>query len=184
MRIQKQNHNSAAYAASELEQEKIVILPTDTIYGFSGLIGKTADKIAALKGRSENKPFIALIAEPSDIYRYTNIQIPEYIMKLWPAPLTLIVPLKEKGTQAFRCPADEWLRSVIAGAGDAIYSTSVNYTGEAPLTAIDDICNEFEDKVAMVVDNGELSGLPSTIIDLCARFPRMLRQGAIRVENV
>ena len=94
MRIQKKDTSSAAAAASALRNNKIVIIPTDTIYGFSGLFGKTADAIARIKGREENKPFIALIANPSDIYRYTDAAVPDYLLQLWPAPLTLIVPLK------------------------------------------------------------------------------------------
>ena len=184
MRIQKKAPNSAALVAAELNQEHIVIIPTDTIYGFSGLIGKTADSIARIKGREENKPFIALIAEPADIYRYTDIKIPEHILNLWPAPLTLIVPLKGKGqgTQAFRCPADEWLRSVVAAAGDAVYSTSVNRSGTPPLTDIHTICREFEDSVSLIVDGGNLAGLPSTLVDLSSGTPRVLRQGTVVID--
>ena len=184
MRIQKKAPNSAALVAEELKQERIVIIPTDTIYGFSGLIGKTAESIARIKGREENKPFIALIAEPADIYRYTDMQIPERILNLWPAPLTLIVPLKGKkqGTQAFRCPADEWLRSVVAAAGDAVYSTSVNHSGTPPLTDVNTICCEFEDSVSLVVDGGDLVGLPSTLVDLSSGGPRILRQGAVVID--
>ena len=184
MRIQKKAPNSAAAVAVELKRGNIVIIPTDTIYGFSGLIGKTAEAIARIKGREENKPFIALIAEPADIYRYTEIKIPERILKVWPAPLTLIVPLKGKGqgTQAFRCPADEWLRSVVAEAGDAIYSTSVNRSGTPPLTDIEVICREFEDSVALIVDNGNLEGLPSTLVDLTSGTPRVLRQGSVVID--
>ena len=183
MRIQKKAPNSAALVAAELNQEHIVIIPTDTIYGFSGLIGKTADSIARIKGREENKPFIALIAEPADIYRYTDIKIPEHILNLWPAPLTLIVPLKGHGTQAFRCPADEWLRSVVAAAGDAVYSTSVNRSGTPPLTDINTICCEFEDSVSLIVDSGNLEGLPSTLVDLTSGTPRILRQGAVVIDE-
>lgn len=182
MRLQKKNPNSAAYAASDLKQSKIVIVPTDTIYGFSGLIDKTADAIARIKGRSEDKPFIALIAEPSDIYRYTDMQIPERFFRLWPAPLTLIVPLKGRGTQAFRCPADAWLRNVISLAGDALYSTSVNRSGTPPLTDIGAICKEFEDSVSLIVDGGELAGLPSTLVDLSTGMPKILRRGAAVIE--
>ena len=172
MRLQKKNPNSAAYAASELKQSKIVIVPTDTIYGFSGLIDKTADAIARIKGRSEDKPFIALIAEPSDIYRYTDIKIPEHILNLW----------KGRGTQAFRCPADAWLRNVISLAGDALYSTSVNRSGTPPLTDIGAICKEFEDSVSLIVDGGELAGLPSTLVDLSTGMPKILRRGAAVIE--
>ena len=184
MRIQKKAPNSAVAAAAELKQGHIVIIPTDTIYGFSGLIGKTAEAIARIKGRAENKPFIALIAEPADIYRYTDIKIPEHILNLWPAPLTLIVPLKGQGTQAFRCPADEWLRNVVAAAGDAVYSTSVNRSGMPPLTDISTICREFEDSVALIVDGGNLEGLPSTLVDLTSGTPRVLRQGAVVIDLI
>ena len=182
MRIQKKSPNSAASAAAELKQGNVIIIPTDTIYGFSGLIGKTAEAIVRIKGRAEDKPFIALIADPADIYRYTDIQIPEHILSLWPAPLTLIVPLKGQGTQAFRCPADEWLRSVVAAAGDAVYSTSVNRSGTPPLTDIKTICKEFEDSVALVVDDGNLKRLPSTLVDLTSGPPRVLRQGSVVID--
>lgn len=181
MSIQKKSPDSAAATASALREGNIVIIPTDTIYGFSGLFGKTAEAIARIKGRGEDKPFIALIAEPSDIYRYTDAAIPDYLLQLWPAPLTLIVPMKDSGTQAFRCPADQWLRSVIAATGDALYSTSVNHSGTPPLTDIDTICAEFEKDVALIVDGGELTGLPSTIIDVSCAVPRVIRQGAITV---
>lgn len=184
MRIQKKAPNSAVAAAAELKQGHIVIIPTDTIYGFSGLIGKTAEAIARIKGRAENKPFIALIAEPADIYRYTDIKIPEHILNLWPAPLTLIVPLKGQGTQAFRCPADEWLRNVVAAAGDAVYSTSVNRSGMPPLTDISTICREFEDSVALIVDGGNLEGLPSTLVDLTSGTPCVLRQGSVVIDLI
>ena len=182
MRIQKKAPNSAAAVAVELKRRNIVIIPTDTIYGFSGLIGKTAEAIARIKGREENKPFIALIAEPADIYRYTDIKIPEHILNLWPAPLTLIVPLKGQGTQAFRCPADDWLRSVVAAAGDAVYSTSVNRSGTPPLTDIEAICREFEDSVSLIVDDGNLEGLPSTLVDLTSGTPRVFRQGSVVID--
>ena len=168
--------------AAELRRGNIAVIPTDTIYGFSGLIGKTAEAIARIKGRSEDKPFIALIAEPADIYRYTDIKIPEHILNLWPAPLTLIVPLKGQGTQAFRCPADEWLRHVVAAAGDAVYSTSVNRSGMPPLTDISTICREFEDSVALIVDGGNLEGLPSTLVDLTSGTPCVLRQGSVVID--
>ena len=184
MRIQKKAPDSMNVVAAELRRGNIAVIPTDTIYGFSGLIGKTAEAIARIKGRSEDKPFIALIAEPADIYRYTEIKIPEHILSLWPAPLTLIVPLKGKGqgTQAFRCPADDWLRSVVAAAGDAVYSTSVNRSGMPPLTDIDAICCEFEDSVSLIVDGGNLEGLPSTLVDLTSGTPCVLRQGSVVID--
>ena len=150
-----------------------------TIYGFSGIIGKTADKIAAVKGRKPDKPFIALLAHPEDVYTYTDQNIPGKIMQLWPGPVSLIVPLRDGSTQAFRCPADPWLRAVIAETGTAVYSTSVNYTGQAPLHDIMAIIKAFQQSVAFIVDAGHLEGQPSTLIDVCSGTVRVIRQGGL-----
>ncbi|MGP1594090.1 MAG: L-threonylcarbamoyladenylate synthase [Treponema sp.] len=183
MRILKTEANAAKTVAALLQNEDIVIIPTDTIYGFSGVIGKTAEKIAALKGRAENKPFVALIAQPDGIAPYTDFSIPKALRQLWPGPLTLIVPIKTGGTQAFRCPADPWLQEVITRTGMPIYSTSVNYAGQPPFSDIDSIAAEFEDTVSAIVDAGVLHGQPSTIIDVCGAVPHIIRQGSLNISN-
>ncbi len=95
MHLLKTESQSRDYVISALKQEEIVILPTDTLYGFSGIMGETAGKIAAIKGRAPEKPFLALIAQPEDVYEYTDTVIPEQFFSAWPGPLTLIVPLKK-----------------------------------------------------------------------------------------
>ncbi|MGP1454548.1 MAG: L-threonylcarbamoyladenylate synthase [Treponema sp.] len=179
MPILKKDHKSIPTIASALQQEQIVILPTDTIYGFSGIIEKTAEKIAAIKGRKPDKPFIALLAHPEDVYTYTDQNLPEKIIQLWPGPVSLIVPLRDGRTQAFRCPADPWLRAVIAETGTALYSTSVNYADHAPLHDITAIINTFQQHVAFIVDAGHLEGQPSTLIDTCGDVIRVIRQGSV-----
>ncbi len=54
----KHDLNSIETTSSLLKQGKVLILPTDTVYGFSGIVGKTDEKIRSIKGRSETKPFI------------------------------------------------------------------------------------------------------------------------------
>ncbi len=182
MRFLKTDPHSLTAAVTALKNEQVVILPTDTLYGFSGIMGKTAHKIARIKGRKAGKPFLALIAQPEDVYAYTDAVIPKALLQYWPGPLTLIVPLKQGGTQAFRCPADTWLRDVVRLTGSPVYSTSVNYAEEKPLTDISAIAAAFEPSVALVIDAGTLTGLPSTIVDLCSAAPRIIRQGAIKIN--
>lgn len=182
MRILKTDPNAASVTAAALQETKLVIIPTDTIYGFSGVMGKTAHLIAQAKGRDEGKPFISLIASPADVYRYTDTVIPDYLYSCWPGPLTLILPFKKGGTQAFRCPGDGWLRSLIAETGEPLYSTSVNYAGQPPMHDIAAICTAFEQTVAVIVDAGQLNGEPSTIVDLTAVQPRLIRQGSLVVD--
>ncbi|MGP1577005.1 MAG: L-threonylcarbamoyladenylate synthase [Treponema sp.] len=183
MRILKTEPNAAKIIAKLLQDESIVIIPTDTIYGFSGVMGKTAEKIAAIKGRAENKPFVALIAQPDDIALYSTCAVPETLWQLWPGPLTLIVPVKTGGSQAFRCPADQWLREVITCTGMPIYSTSVNYAGQEPLSDINAIADTFEHTVSAIIDAGSIHGQASTIVNLCGKTPQIIRQGSLSVHR-
>jgi L-threonylcarbamoyladenylate synthase len=191
-RIKKDAPDSAEQSAQALRDGKVVILPTDTLYGFSALVSDVGEsKIRAIKDRNDTKPFIRLIATPADIYQYTDICIAPPLFALWPAPLTLVVPLKadiaeREGTPsaAFRCPADAWLRRVIALAASPIYSTSVNRSGEAPFTQPDRMAAAFAASVALIVDAGVLPpAAASTIAALTAETCTVLRQGDILLPD-
>lgn len=183
MVIQKNGTDSSTIAASFLKKGEIVILPTDTVYGFSGIVPSSKQRIFEIKRRENTKELISLISEPSDIFAYTDTQIPDFLFKLWPAPLTLIVREKKNGESlAFRCPADEWLRHVIKKTGQPIYSTSVNYSGFPILTEIGAIKREFEYKTALIVDGGTLCGISSTIISLLEEKPVIIRTGKVDIS--
>ena len=94
MVISKEQHNSIEITVEKLRNKEVVIIPTDTVYGFSGIAPWTEDSIRQIKGREENKPFIQLIASPKDFFYYTDEKIDEKILSLLPAPLTIIVPQK------------------------------------------------------------------------------------------
>lgn len=199
----KNDKDSAKIAADLLKQGKICILPTDTVYGFSGIVDlknqisyKTDDLIRKIKGRAENKALIQLIAKPSDLQLYTNDKIPQEILEKWPGPLTIIVNVKENsplaqnfGTVAFRCPGDEWLRNIIEECKSPLFSTSVNRSGKEVLSEISKIKDEFSNEVSLIVDDGDKkNALPSTIIRLeqdefGKSFVRILRHGAVKIEN-
>lgn len=98
----------------------VVIIPTDTVYGFSGIVNEydtiageeknasdknkgtedekipTDDRIRGIKGRAESKPLIQLIARPEDIRKYTDDEIPSALLDKWPGALTIIVHLKKE----------------------------------------------------------------------------------------
>lgn len=169
MKLLKSDKSSAETASRFLREEKVVILPTDTVYGFSGIVGKTAGKIREIKGRSDAKPFIVLIDSSERLKEISDDEIPESLLKFWPGPLTVIVKDKKdkSKTVAVRCPGDKWLREVISKTGEAIYSTSVNRSGKPVILKADEILSEFEDEVSLVVIDGNSSeALPSTIVSL------------------
>lgn len=198
MIINKSDIKSASLTADFLKQGKIVILPTDTVYGFSGIVDANDDstfscdeKIRAIKGRSETKPLIQLIAKPEDIYLYTDDKIPTELLQKWPGALTIIVnvkknaPLSENAklpTIAFRCPGDVWLRKIISLCNAPLYSTSVNRSGSPVLENENDIISEFEDEVDLIVTDGDKKGaLPSTLVKIENGEGKILRQGSVKI---
>lgn len=187
MILNKYDNNSAELCAEALKSEKLVIIPTDTVYGFSTVVkenASTAKKIIAAKGRDENKPFIQLIASPLDIFNYTNDIIPDKILKCWPGPLTIIVTDKKEcsKTIAFRCPGDDWLRKVIALCGCPIYSTSANKSGEPILEKEEDLISVFGNVADLIVlDGNKKNGLPSTLIKIENEEIKVLRQGELKL---
>lgn len=195
MIIKKNDFASLEIAKNVLKKGGIVILPTDTVYGFSGLVDssnffqQTDDIINLIKKSPENKPLIQLIAKPKDIKKYTDEKIPENILKKWPGALTIIVKIKTNAPKyenlpsvAFRCPGDEWLRNLIEECESPIYSTSVNRSGNPVLDEISAIQNEFSNEVDLIIDDGDKkNALPSTLISLENGKIKILRQGSVKI---
>lgn len=163
-----------------LQAGKVLILPTDTIYGFSGIVPDTESKILKIKKRPAEKKMIQLIAKPEDVYKYTAQVIPPTFFKLWPAPLSLIVKAKNSDeTIAFRCPDKKWLRDLIEAVGTPLYSSSVNISGKKSLTSIAEIYKTFKHTVPIIVNAGDEPAIASTVVDLTLDEPMILRRGSL-----
>ncbi|MCR4949605.1 MAG: threonylcarbamoyl-AMP synthase [Treponema sp.] len=201
MILKKSDPASIEQTVETLRKGGIVIIPTDTVYGFSGIVdlkasdshNETDAKIRTIKGRAETKPLIQLIAKPEDLRLYTDDIIPDSLLSKWPGALTIIVHIKkdsplaataipETGTIAFRCPGDVWLRKIIEKCGAPIFSTSVNRSGQPVLDTTTDICSEFENEVDLIIDDGDKKGaLPSTLVTIENGQVKVLRQGSVKI---
>ena len=206
--IAKADAAAVTCTAEVLKEGGVVIIPTDTVYGFSGLVNRdsrvkpgndtshrmslsdltrqsltTDDRIRTIKGRSETKPMIQLIACPEDLAKYTGDNVPVNLLQKWPGALTIIVNDNRGGTTAFRCPGDEWLRKVIAACGGPIYSTSVNRSGQPVLDEQDAIIKEFGREVDLIVTDGDKKGAkPSTIVSITDGTVKLIRQGDVEIQ--
>lgn len=187
MKCLKSDFDSIKKCADSLKNAQVVIIPTDTVYGFSAIVddeSKTKEKIQKIKGRGDEKPFIQLISSPEDIKKYTDDEIPSNLLDYWPGPLTIIVNDKRiNSTTAFRCPADEWLRKIIKECNAPIYSTSVNRSGNPILETENEILAEFNDEVDLfVLDGDKINALPSTIVSVCDGNFKIIRQGCLKID--
>ncbi|MCR4939695.1 MAG: L-threonylcarbamoyladenylate synthase [Treponemataceae bacterium] len=189
MKYLKSEAISSEATVEALKNQKIVIIPTDTVYGFSGITGSgdTDGIIRRIKGREAYKPFIQLIPDPEFIFRITDDKVPEELFSLWPGALTIIVNDKRSssgGSVAVRCPGDSWLRDIIHRVGAPIYSTSVNRSGKKVLSEIAEIEYEFGNDVELIIDDGDKkNALPSTIVSVSRGGCEIIRQGSVIVPE-
>ncbi len=172
----------------------LVAFPTETVYGLGGdaLNPESSRKIYAAKGRPSDNPLIVHIANIEDLRPIVK-SIPEQAKKLadafWPGPLTMIfeksdiVPLETTGgleTVAVRFPSDAVAAAFIEHAGGYIAAPSANTSGRPSPTLAKYVVEDLSGKIEMIMDGGQACiGLESTIVDMTAKVPMILRPGYI-----
>jgi L-threonylcarbamoyladenylate synthase len=152
-----------------------MILPCDTIYGLSGKVDTTLQKIRVLKEHLGQQQF-AVLATLEQAQQLCKV--PEVLLQHWPCALTCILPTKDgEGTHAIRVPKDPFIQELLTRLGSPIYSTAVNPHGYS-ITNITDIIFTYKDKVqAIVVDPMRQRDTPSTLIDCTTTPYTLLRCG-------
>ncbi len=182
MVIKKYDPGAVRNIANIIRDGGLAITPCDTIYGIIGSAPDAAQAIREVKGRGEHKPFITLLSSPKKAVEFSVNVIPPEILGLWPGPLTLILRGMRDEKAGFRVPEDDFLTAILYQTG-SLYSTSVNYSGEALLWRINDIIDMFESRVELIIDDGDLPGkTPSTVLDITNKPFRMLRTGANNLQ--
>ncbi|HEV8660967.1 MAG TPA: L-threonylcarbamoyladenylate synthase [Thermoanaerobaculia bacterium] len=174
-----------ADAIAALERGGVVLMPTDTIYGLHARAtdARATQRIAEMKGRDEEKPFVVIgasIAQLESLGSLFSERARSAVSELWPGPLTAIVALRAPiaasrgaSTIALRVPALPWLRELLERSGP-LASTSANRSGEPPL--LDPKTVSFPG-IDFIIDNGPQKGKASTIVDFTGDEPRFIREG-------
>jgi L-threonylcarbamoyladenylate synthase len=89
------------------------------------------------------------------------------------------------GTVGVRVPADAIARAVCAACGHPVTATSANLSGAPAAAAADDVEHALGDRIEFMLDAGRTpGGAPSTIVDVTAGEPRLVRAGAIAWEEI
>jgi L-threonylcarbamoyladenylate synthase len=175
-----------------LRRGGVALLPAEGVYGLHARAEDPAavERLLAMKPRPGKKGWIGLIGEPGDADRWaeTGPRAEALIRKHWPGALTLVLRAKpaipasmrnDDGTIALRCPGSDFLRAVVRNATGLVISTSANEPGAPPLTRLEDFSSEIVD---LVVDQGPLSGTPSTVVLIQTDGVTVLREGAVRID--
>jgi len=177
-------------AAGSLGSGGLVIIPTETVYGIAANMADAGaiERLYEIKQRPKDKPFSLLIDTEEKVEYFTrDIPVPAYKLmdKFWPGPLTLILKSKDNGTIGMRMPDDNIALRIIALSGLSIVCPSANISGKPAPTNFPDAIKDLDGLVDFAIDAGPTRlGMASTVIDLTIEPARILREGAVRKDDL
>ena len=191
--------NSIQKAVTLLNQDQIIGIPTETVYGLAGNIysPKAIQSIFAMKQRPFFNPLIVHIKSAADLSKIA-IDIPEKAWVLaaafWPGPLTLVLNKQPtipdlvtggKDTVAVRVPNQTLTLALLEQLNYPLAAPSANPFGSISPTKAEHVACYFEDTLKMVLDGGPCQrGIESTIIGFEKEVPVLYRLGALAIEDI
>ncbi len=180
-----------ARVANVVRRGGVVVLPTDTVYAFACAAGNAGavERLYHVKGITPAKPLSLLVGDLATASRFADgIPNPVFRMmrRVLPGPYTFIfkaskevprVMLRKRRTVGIRLVDCPIVTALLSALGEPLISTSVRNARDEwiidPAT-IDDVVGR---EVDLVVDGGLLLDEPSTIVDLSADAPLVVREG-------
>jgi L-threonylcarbamoyladenylate synthase len=183
-------------AATAVRSGQLVVLPTDTVYGLGADAfdaTAVADLLAA-KGRGRDMPLPVLVGSWDTIdglVTFVSDSARRLIEAFWPGGLTIVVQHAPslswdlgdaRGTVAIRMPQHPVAIELLALTGPMAVS-SANISGQPAALTVTEAREQLADKVEVYLDGGpSLIGVASTIVDITAEVPRILRAGAVTAD--
>ena len=168
-----------------VEAGKLVVVPTDTVYGLACRPDRESSvrALSELKRRSPNQPIALVAAGVGPLLEL----IPELAdVRFVRGPFTLVVSNPERrlpwlggDTIGVRLPELDGLAAELLTHVGVLAATSANLHGGIDPRRVADVPDEILEGVAAVLDAGELPGTPSTVLDITGPDPRVLREGVV-----
>ena len=190
--------DAIAKAAVGVREGKLVVLPTDTLYGIGAdaFSPDAVHDLLAAKGRGSDMPPPVLVPEVRTVDGLAT-DVPAYARALvaafWPGPLTVVLRAQPSlmwdlgdtgGTVALRMPDDPIALALLKEVGPMAVS-SANRTGHPASRTVVEAASQLGAAVEFYLDGGPVSGgLASTIVDCTGDEPVLLRVGALSQDEV
>jgi len=195
-------------AVQSLRADKAVGMPTETVYGLAAnaLRSEAAQQIYLVKNRPSDNPLIVHISNASML---TGLVDPEFLSQkdsavwstyqrvmdaFWPGPLTLLFPVAQQvpavvtaglKTVGIRFPSHPLSQALIQNAGFPLAAPSANLSGRPSPTTAHHVLTDLQGRIDWIVDGGSCDfGLESTVLDLTASPPVVLRPGGVTLEQL
>ncbi|EMQ99742.1 L-threonylcarbamoyladenylate synthase [Paeniglutamicibacter gangotriensis] len=188
-------------AREALTDKRCIVMPTDTVYGIAAdaFSSQAVATLLAAKGRGRAMPPPVLIPQAATLDGLA-VDVPDYARELaekfWPGALTLILHAQPsltwdlgetRGTVALRVPDDEVARALLRTTGPLAVS-SANRTGNRAADTAEEAFAQLGESVEVYLEAGPRpgagGGMSSTIIDCTLTPPRVVRQGALGLDEL
>lgn len=181
----------------EVKAGKVVAFPTDTVYG----VGVRYDDEAAIeamkksKGRPESKPFPMMVCDEVQMasVAWIDEDILRLVKRLTPGALTLVLKKKDnvpdyvtngKDTIAIRIPDHRFVLDLLERVGVPMLVTSANLSDHPSCRTYNEVMEQLDGRIDAIVDGECGSGVASTIVDVTCKPFKILREGAISLEEI
>jgi len=184
-------------AIKALKEGKVIIYPTDTLYGLGADIysDSAIRKVFDIKKRPENMPLSIAVSNYDEIKNnaYVNNTAKILFNTFLPGKLTLILKKKPLVSDlitggldrvAIRIPDNKIALDLLSKFGP-LTATSANIHGKKTPYIISDIIMQFKrDDISVYLDFGKLAGQPSTIVDVSSDKIKIIRKGSINSKDI
>jgi L-threonylcarbamoyladenylate synthase len=193
-----QRSAGVAEAVAALRRGELAVLPTDTVYGIAA-DAFTPDAVSALlaaRGGHRGAPppvLVGSVRAAAALTESLGAFGQDLIDEFWPGPLTLVFRASPTlkwdlgdtlGTVATRMPLHPVALEVLRQTGP-LAVTGANLAGSAAATTVQEAEDQLGSAASVYLDGGPcVDNVPSTILDLTGTVPRMLRAGAVTVDQL
>ncbi len=191
------NEEGLIKASEIVKKGKIVVYPTDTVYGLGcDPYNPTAiERLFELKSR-ECKP-LPVLCSSIDVVKEL-VKLDERGLKLaskfWPGPLTIVAKKNKTLPKILTCGSDklgvripnhEGARKLIELCGGSLVGTSANKSGLKSPRTPGEVLKLLGRGFDIMVDGGPTPlGRESTVIDMTGKSLKVIREGAIKASDL
>jgi L-threonylcarbamoyladenylate synthase len=191
--------SDAEKCASIVKHGGVVVFPTDTIYGIGcdPYNDAAVERIFRIKGRDEKKPLPVLAYSTQDAEKLIALGRTGMALakKYWPGALTIVAPITDNNrispmvtagsmNLAARVPANRCVLLLLKHC-KYLVGTSANLSGQKSLKSVKEVLGSGLAGFDALLDGGAVEkGVESTIVDVAGATPKVLREGAIKAEEI
>ena len=189
-----------AEAARLLRAGDLVAFKTETVYGLGAdaTQGPAVARVFEAKGRPHFNPLICHYPDAAAAFEHVDASplAQRLAAAFWPGPLTMVLPRRVTcpvallagaglDTLAVRVPRDPSAQALLQAVGRPIAAPSANRSGQVSPTTAAHVLAGLQGRIAAVLDAGPCPvGVESTVIDLAAGSPCILRPGGTPIEDI